>query len=103
MPVGPPGWTRRMCQEHECEFVSMVQALASAEAGFVAWLGPKLLRHIEGSASFRLHLSLLLPGGDFGGWGVGKRWLGVAFALGWGGGGGLVDGHPLRGGCVGGP
>jgi len=73
--------------EHECEFVLMVQALASVEVGFVVWIGPKLLRHIEGSASFCLHLSLLLPGGEFGGWGVGKRRVGVVFALGWGRGG----------------
>ena len=62
--------------------MSMAQVLASAEVGFVAWLGPKLLRHVEGSASFHLHLSLLLPGGEFGGWRVG-----VVLALGWGRGG----------------
>ena len=71
-----------MHQEHKCEFVSMVWALASAEAGFVAWIGPKLLRHVEGFASFCPHLSLLLPGGEFRGWRVG-----VVLALGWGRGG----------------
>src|SRR5258708_7907024 len=30
MPIGPPGWTRQMCKEHECKFVSMVQMLAPA-------------------------------------------------------------------------
>src|SRR5258708_40180739 len=73
--------------EQECKFVWMVQALAYAEVGFVAWLGQKLLRCVEGSASFHPHLSLLLPRGEFGGWGVGKRRVGVVFALGWGRGG----------------
>src|SRR6266436_16419 len=101
MPIGPPGWTCQMCQEHECKFVSMVRALASAEAGFVVWLGPKLLRHVEGSASFHLHLSLLLPGGGFGGGGVGKGKVGGGVCLGGGGGWGMIEGQVLgRGSCV---
>src|SRR5258707_10601123 len=92
MPIGPPGWTRRMCQEHKCEFVSMAQALASAEAGFVAWIGPKLLRCIEGSASFHPHLLLLLLGGDLGGGGLGKGRLGGCLPL---AGGGVGNGRRL--------
>src|SRR5258708_29445209 len=72
MPIGPLGWTCQMHREHECKFVLMVQVLASAEVDFVAWIGPKLLRHIEGFASFCPHLLLLLPGGEFGGGGVWK-------------------------------
>ena len=88
MPAGPLGWTRRTRREHRCKFVSMAWELASAEVDFVAWIGPKLLRHIEGFASFHLHLSLLLPRGGFEGWGV-VRWRGmVVFALGWWRGGG---------------
>src|SRR5258708_1409633 len=97
MPIGPPGWTHRMCQEHKCKFVSMAQVPASAEVGFVAWIGPKLLRHVEGSASFHPHLLLLLLGGGIWGvggwekegWGGACPWLGEGrgMGLGWGGGG----------------
>src|SRR5258708_34905981 len=96
MPVGPPGWIHRMHQEHGCKFVSMAQVLASAEAGFVAWIGPKLLRCIEGFASFHPHLSLLLLGGgiwgvggwEVEGWGGACPWVGV--------GQGMIEGQVLR-------
>src|SRR5258708_16375237 len=98
MPIGPPGWTCRMHQEHECEFVSMAQVLASVEVGFVVWIGPKSLRHIEGFASFCLHLSLLLPGGGI--WGVGgwemEGWGGACPWL--GGRQGMLEGQALWGG-----
>src|SRR5258708_33017129 len=86
--------------EHECEFVLMVWVLASAEGGFVAWIGPKLLRHVEGFASFHPHLSLLLPGGGI--WGVGgwemEGWGGACPWLGEGQ--GMIEGQGLgRGSC----
>src|SRR5258707_12910333 len=83
MPVGPPGWIHRMHQEHGCKFVSMAQVLVSAEAGFVVWIGPKLLRCIEGFASFHPHLLLLLPGGG----NLGNGGLGGCLPLAGGGGG----------------
>src|SRR5258708_4135279 len=98
MPVGPPGWTHQMCQEHECEFVLMAWALASAEAGFVAWVGPKVFRGGEGSASVSPHLLLVLPGGGFWGGGGGESGGGVGFGLWWGGGGSGGGGRWERGG-----
>src|SRR5258708_2385135 len=97
MPVGPTGWTHRMHREHKCKFVLMAWVLVSAEAGFVAWLGPKLLRHVEGSALFRPHLSLLLLGGEFGGWGVGKGGVGWCLPLAGGGGGNCRRSSPWEG------
>src|SRR5258707_14264245 len=94
MPVGPPGWTCRMHWEHECEFVLMAWELASVEAGFVAWVGPKVLKGIEGVVSFYPHFLVLLPGGEFWGGGVGEWGGGGGVALGWGGG---VGGISVRG------
>src|SRR5258708_7155515 len=85
MPVGPPGWTHQMHQEHECEFVSMARALASAEVGFVGWFGVKLLRGVEGFVYFFLGLSRLVGGGEFGG--LGKGGLGWCLPLAGGGAG----------------
>src|SRR5258708_38476093 len=64
--------------EHRCKFVLAAQGLAPAEVGSGAWIGPTLPGHVEGVAPFCPHLSLLLlPGGKFGGWGVGG-WEGVS-------------------------
>src|SRR5260221_12523332 len=87
-----------MHQEPRCEFVSMVQGLASAEADSGVWIDLMLPRHIGGVAPFCPHLSLLLPpGGGFGGR-VGEGEVVVGFALGWGGGRGWWRVGGLEGG-----
>src|SRR5258708_6185942 len=83
-----------MHQEHECKFVLMAWVLASAEVGFVAWIGPKLLRGVEGFAYFHLHFWLLWRGGNLGGGGLGNGGLGGGLPLVGGGGG---EGRRVRG------
>src|SRR5258708_1036783 len=100
MPAGPLGWIHQMHWEPGCEFESVAQELAPVELGSGLWIGPTLPRHVGDVAPFRPHLSLLLlPGGEFGVWGVGGG-RGV-LALGWGGGvGGGGGGGGAGGACL---
>src|SRR5258706_13127455 len=100
MPTGPLGWICRTRQEPRCEFELAAWELAPVELGSGLWIGPMLPRHIGGVAPFCLHLSLLLPLGEFGVWGVGGwRVVGVR-ALGCGRGGECSRVEHLEGGVA---